>query len=267
MYGKTHGDKAYTLKMKKISAFLTLLALSFAVSTGSKAISHEVPMQEEQLRIQIWAELDAFPGRFEDDEPVQPVQIVRSENENLDAYEKERLSLYSFAINRAKELAPFFMNGMINGWTYDYVPYDKRRKVDEYFEFGEVRPFDKSINPITFKNPVPQEEKLLCWAYCDRTPTQQLSFRRWNSINLPKVRGVGRGSVEKGFEGIQEAVSNAIRDAVRTHWRIYEKNKPKEIIGSVLLIGVPRVYISEGQYVTDLEFFLETDKIVKYTVY
>ncbi len=58
-----------------------------------------------------------------------------------------------------------------------------------------------------------------------------------------------------------------MKNAVREYWRIYIKNKPKEIYGMLLLIGVPRVYISEGQYVADLEFFMETDKIVKYTYY
>lgn len=240
------------------------------------AASPQVPNQSRQLRIQIWSELDPFPGGFgdeawetgEDDLPAAgaaaaPLPSAGGSAEN----EATRTRLYSFAIGRAKELTPFFLSGMLSGWTFDYTPSDKGRGVEESFEFAEITPFDWSMNSIEYRDPLPEDEKLLVWAYCDRTEVQQLSYRRWSSINLPKVRGRGSASVAKGFEGIKESVGSAIRDAVREYWRTYSRNKPKEITGRVLLIGVPRVYISEGQYKTDLEFFLETDRIVKYTYF
>ncbi len=244
--------------------------------------AHEEPLRENQLRIEIWAELDAFPGSFGDwkdaDAELKNAQKIEnesqlaqnapvSENPALDDYDRQRLALYSFAINRAKQIAPFMLTGMIHGWSFDYVPYDKKRHVDEIFEWDEVHELDRKSNPISYKDPQPLDNRMVCWAFCDRTETQQLSYRRWSSVNLPRVQGTGRASVEKGFDGIKEATANAIKDAVRNYWRIYEKNKPKEIYGTVLLIGIPRVYVYEGQYVTDLEFFLETDKIVRYTYY
>ena len=240
------------------------------------AASPQVPNQSRQLRIQIWSELDPFPGGFgdeawetgEDDLPAAGAAAAPLPSAGGSAEsEATRTRLYSFAIGRAKELTPFFLSGMLSGWTFDYTPSDKGRGVEESFEFGEITPFDWSMNSIEYRDPLPEDEKLLVWAYCDRTEVQQLSYRRWSSINLPKVRGRGSASVAKGFEGIRESVGSAIRDAVREYWRTYSRNKPKEITGRVLLIGVPRVYISEGQYKTDLEFFLETDRIVKYTYF
>ena len=242
------------------------------------AASPQVPNQSRQLRIQIWSELDPFPGGFGDeawetDDDAQDGQEEAPSATSLpssggtEAHEAERARLYSFAIGRAKELTPFFLSGMLSGWTFDYTPSDKGRGVEEFFEFGEITPFDWSMNSIEYRDPLPEDEKLLVWAYCDRTEVQQLSYRRWSSINLPKVRGRGSASVAKGFAGIKESVGSAIRDAVREYWRTYSRNKPKEITGRVLLIGVPRVYIYEGQYKTDLEFFLETDRIVKYTYF
>ena len=295
----------------KFSKLLTALSLPALLLT-SGAVS-QVPNQSEQLRIQIWSELDPFPGDFGDgnkagkkagaegEAPGTGLSASEADGEvpgaggiavqqasggapsaagagqaaaaplpssgGDAAYEAARTRLYSFAIGRAKEITPFFLAGMLSGWTFDFTPSDRARGVDEFFEFGEITPFDWSMNSIAYKDPLPEDNRLLVWAYCDRTELQQLSYRRWSSINLPKVRGRGRSSVEKGFEGIREAVGNAIKDAVREYWRIYSKNKPKEITGRVLLIGVPRVYILEGQYVTDLEFFLETDRIVKYTYF
>lgn len=281
----------------KFSKLLTALSLPALLLT-SVAVS-QVPNQSEQLRIQIWSELDPFPGDFGDGNKAgkkaeadgeapgaggtavqqapggapsaasagQAAAAPLPSSGGDAAYEAARTRLYSFAIGRAKEITPFFLAGMLSGWTFDFTPSDRARGVDEFFEFGEITPFDWSMNSIAYKDPLPEDNRLLVWAYCDRTELQQLSYRRWSSINLPKVRGRGRSSVEKGFEGIREAVGNAIKDAVREYWRIYSKNKPKEITGRVLLIGVPRVYILEGQYVTDLEFFLETDRIVKYTYF
>ena len=57
----------------------------------------------------------------------------------------------------------------------------------------------------------------------------------------------------------------ALKEAVRQYWRTLEKNKPKEISGTVLLIRDPRIYVKNGQYIVDLDFFLETDRIIKYT--
>lgn len=240
------------VRIKKIILFLFIF---FSASV----LFAQVPSQKEQLRVQIWSEMDAFPGDLDenvgDGSAVQKVPKVSSSG------------MYDFAVARAKKIAPFLLSGMISGWTFDYVPYDKTRRISEEFEFQEVIPYSGNVNPITYKNPVVEDDRLLCWAYCDRTESQQLAYRRWNAIAHPKVHGIGKSSVANGFEGITEACSQAMKNAVREYWRIYIKNKPKEIYGMLLLIGEPRVYISEGQYVADLEFFMETDKIVKYTYY
>lgn len=254
---------------------ITAVAAVFVMFSSARlfAYSDEVGDQSRQLRVQIWSELDDFPGDFGDNDGQNGQEKSTSGGQRRSASDANGqarnplVKLYSFAISRAKEIAPFFMGGMLSGWSFDYVPYDKSRGVKEFFEYSPLTEYNAAVNPIDYRDPEPRENKLLVWTYCDRTETQQLSFKRWNSINLPKVRGRGTASVEKGMDGIKEAVGNAIKDGVRQHWRLYSRNKPKEIIGSVLLIGIPRVYILEGQYVTDLEFFLETDKIVKYTYY
>ena len=50
------------------------------------------------------------------------------------------------------------MEGMIHCWTFEYVPYDKTRQVDEYFEFGRIRELDVRVNPVVYKEPLPQAE-------------------------------------------------------------------------------------------------------------
>lgn len=221
----------------------------------------QAPMQNEQIRIQVWAELDSFPGKFEEENSVQEQKSFQDEKKS--DFEK----MYGFAIERTKQIAPFLMEGLLYGWKFDYTPYDKKRAVEEYWEFSAARKFDSSINRLEYHNPVPKDGKLLSWVYCDRTSAQQLEYKRWTSIIHPKVKGCGSASVQDGFEGIEQACSNAAKNAVREYWRTMEKNKPKEISGTMLLICDPRILIKNGRYEVDLDFFLETDRIVPYTYY
>ncbi|MBQ0039916.1 MAG: hypothetical protein KBS64_05775 [Treponema sp.] len=238
-----------------------LLLLVFSMFLlGIAKTTAQVQEQSEQLRILVWADLDAFPGSFEDEgDSVENINM--EENKGKTEFQK----LFGFAIERSRQVAPFLLNGMINGWSFEYTPYDKRRGVKEYWEMNEIKEFDPKMNPVEFHDPEPMDGKLVSRVYCNRTKVQQEEYKRWCSIVHPHIKGIGRGSVEKGFDGIREACSMALRDAVREYWRTLEKNKPKEISGTVLLIRDPRIYVRNGQYVVDLDFFLETDRIIKYT--
>lgn len=271
--------------MEKRVFKIAFLFLSFCATFSAIA---QLPSQKDQLRIQIWADLDPFPGKFGDDADGKELTFTEEhEIEELAVANEEAGSsaedasqspdssetpewlreVFGFAIDRAKEVTPFILSGMLYGWNFEYTPSDKARKVSEYFEFSEVHQFDHEVNRIDYHSPVVQDGKLLVWAYCDRNRAQKLSYERWTSIVHPHVQGTGTGSVEDGFEGIRAACSEAVKNAVREHWRIYEKNKPKEISGSVLLINNPRIYIKDGKYVVVLDFFMETDKITRYNYY
>ena len=284
--------KALVSRKLIFSAFFAAIAGLFGLSS----VYSQTPSQKKSLRIQIWSELDEIPGVFSEDgasDEEEASNSAVSENPAVestsktaqvtaaqtaakelsgkkDAFvssaeaDKRMVELFRYSISRARQITPFLMQGMLEGWTYD-----KTRQVKEIFEMGQVKPYDKLLNPITYRDPVPleQEGKLLCWATCDRTPMQQLAYERWASIVHPKIQGRGRGRVEDGFEGIQNAVEEAVKEAVREYWRGQTKNKPKEIMGTVLLIQDPRIYISEGQYVVDLDFFLQTDRIILYSNY
>lgn len=237
--------------------------------------------QKEQLRIQVWADLDPFPGHFDDitsysdstSEKLRDIVITDGADKKktgtahrfLNSAQSSDISPYAYAIARTKEVAPFLLSGMIYGWKFEYTPSDRLRKVKEYYSFTPVREFSHSINTISYRDPEIQEGKLVSWAYCDRTSMQQKEFERWESIVHPKIHGVGKGSVEKGFEGIQEACADAVKNAVRAWGQNEMRNKPKEISGNVLLIRSPRIYIKEGYYMVDLDFFLETHRIESYT--
>lgn len=258
----SHGGARRRILRKSVMLALCLTCASFGVPQEVK--------QDEYIRIQIWAELDAFPGRFEDD--AQSAQASGApQDADTDAPQSDFQKLYGFAIERCRSIAPFLVQGMLYGWDFEYTPYDKARGVQEYWSFTSKSDFDgaaaSGANRLEYQSPVVEDGKLMTWVYCARTPQQQLEFKRWSSINQPKVGATGEASVEDGFEGIQASCSAAAKQAVREYWRTKIKNKPKEISGSILLVGEPRIYIKNGKYVSDLDFLLETDRIVPYTYY
>lgn len=243
------------------------VALVLCMMCTAFALPQEVK-QDEYIRIQIWAEMDAFPGSFEEEEqPEEAADTVQKEAPDTSAEQSEFQKLYGFAIERCRDITPFLMQGMLYGWDFDYMPYDKARGVQEYWSFTPKRDFDNNVNRLEYQSPIVKDDRLLVWAYCERTPRQQLEYKRWESLDHPKVTATGEASVENGFEAIQESCSAAAKKAVREYWRTKIKNKPKEISGSILLVGEPRIYIKNGKYISNLDFLLETDKIVPYTYY
>lgn len=201
----------------------------------------------EKIRIPLWAELDAYPEL----------------KESVNVSEEQ----YAYPIQQLKKLVPFILSGMVYGWDFVYVPYDKARGVAEYFEFTEIKSFESLIPLVKFDTPWQDDGKMHVWCEYNRNSSEIQNYYAWTSINNPVISGRGYGDVTEGFEGFSNAVEDALKNAVREHYRKVIKNKPKEITGSVLLRKEPVAGIDQGRYAVNLDFYLESDRIIEYTTY
>lgn len=201
----------------------------------------QVPSFTEKIRIPLWAELDAYPG-LED---------------------AKGLEGYEYPVQEIKKIAPFIISGMVYGWEFIYVPYDKSRGIEEYFVITEINPTGK----ITYSSPWIDDTYLRCWCEYTRTKAEVQSYKAWASITHPVIRGRGYGSVKDGFEGIKDAAADSLKSAIREYYRGITKNKPRQITGSVLIKNEPILGIDSGRYAINLDFFLECDTIKKYGIY
>lgn len=215
-----------------------------AILISAKTFSQHEDFSE-RIRLHLWAEIDSFPEL----------------KENQGPYKGD----FSFAMNRLSKIGPYLLNGMVYGWSFSYIPSDKLRGVEEYFEVKEINTINPSDGKISYKKPWIQDNFLHCWLDFVRTPQMIQNLNAWTSINTKKIQGKGLGKLSRGFTGIQDASENALKDAVRSYYREILKNKPKQIDGRVIIRSAPLLGIRAGQYVVDLDFFLETDKIVKYS--
>ena len=235
----------YLQKVKK--AFFAVFFVFLGFSGTMAPLSAQTPSVIRNIRLPLWAELDAYPG----------LELSGNKDEGQ----------YDFPISQMHKIAPFIINGMVYGWNFVYVPSDKARGVEEVLEITEIVSADVIRGGITYTSPWIENNNLNCWVEYTRTDSQVQSYNLWSSIQNPVIGGIGYGSVEKGFEGIEEAARESLKAAIRNHYRKTIKNKPKEITGSVLIRKFPTLGIDSGRYVINLDFFLECGKIIEYSVY
>ena len=230
--------KTFFQIIKKITVRL-LLFFSFP------ALFSQSPVNLRNIRIALWAELDAYPELYE-------------KNDDMLAHTKKRI----------RELSVFLMEGMVYGWNFVYTPSDKMRGVEEYLEVTPVKSFSQAdISKLKYSDQYFEDDKVTVWCDYQRSEHQIQEYKLWSSIQNPIIQGRGFGKIKDGFDGIENAAKNALKEAVRARYRAEIKNKPKEISGSVLIRQPPLVGIREGQYAIFLDFFLERDRIIKYTTY
>ncbi len=215
--------------------------------------------QERLVRILLWAQKDVYPGYF--DEEI-------SEKERANNVARAGDNEFSVPVRKIKEISPFMLEGMVYGWNFSYTPYDKARGVEEFFEFEPVQKFSsEQIGRISYENPWTDEANLFAWVEFRRDESQLSLYKSWTSIVNPRIRGTGYAKLSEGFDGIQKATGEALKEAVRNYERTKIKTKPKEISGTVLMTKEPQIGINSGRYKVTLEFFMEIDRIVEYRVF
>ena len=237
-------------QLSKIGILFSLLVLLSFVPRAGSSLFAQTPSIIEHIRFAVWADTDAYPG---------------TEAAASDAQAGE----FDYPIARIKEMVPFLLEGLVYGWNFTYTPSDKTRAVEEFFEITPVRTpstssgttaFDIKYSSVWIEN-----NRFNCWIDYTRTPHEVQTYNLWASIQNPTIQGRGYGDLSLGFEGIKLAAQDALKNAVRSYYRNTIKNKPKEITGRVLMRKTPLLGIDNGQYVINLDFFLECGTILEYT--
>jgi hypothetical protein len=224
--------------MERFVTIGLFLCIFFPQFSGAQEVK-----QETLIRFALWAQTEVYPG---------------IEKQPADAG-------FEFPVSRIKDTASYLIEGMVYGWKFDYVPSDRARAVQEIFDITPVRPLSAGEkNEIKYLKPWIENDRLWCWIEFSRNDYLLRYYQSWQVVSVPRCSGIGYGALSDGFGGIQQAGIDAVKNGVREYQRKQIKNKPKEITGSVLIAGVPKIGIDAGRYVVTLDFFMETDKIIEY---
>ena len=221
--------------------------ICFCLLVGiSNNLFSQVLATQRTIKFPVWVLIEPEPSRVED--------LDESKNGAL-----------TFAITHMRTSVPFILEGLIYGWNFTYTPSDKRRNVEEYFEYTPISEIKLGDKNISFSQLKADESRFSCWVAYERTDQQYALRQHWNSVKFPKIAGAGSGSIRDGDAGIHDAYAEAIQEAVREYVQGFTKNKPKEISGTVLLEDYPVLSIQSGRYVAKLQLLVNISRIVPYS--
>ncbi|MGF7110300.1 hypothetical protein [Treponema pedis] len=197
------------------------------------------------VRSPVWVFLETEPGSFD------------GKTKDAELPPKEAL----------KELSGHILGGMTYGWKFSYTPYDKKRGVKEFFEIVPIVQIEKNDKNIVITDVKIKYPFCYCWVEYKISEAQAVRMKFWKSISHKTVKGRGTGERSDELKGVYNAYTEAVKNAVREYARKVIKNKPKELIGELLIKENPRLYVESGLFKAELELYLNIEKIVPYTVF
>ena len=206
--------------------------------------------QEPVLRTEFWAE----------SEPVETLPAIVSEAAPRAAVPEE-------VVQALLEEARRIFAGMIWGFRFEYVPYDKARGVAEELKIlplGEILWGDPRLNSSQTRTRGTQLR-----VYMEYRPDAFAASRRasWNDSTYQSAQGRGAAPLSLGLEARKTALDQAAKEALREMLRPVVKNKPREIRGIFAYDEAPRLVITGGTYTATARIRVKVTEVRGYTVY
>ncbi|HKK48573.1 MAG TPA: hypothetical protein VJ932_05720 [Alkalispirochaeta sp.] len=166
--------------------------------------------------------------------------------------------------------AQFVLSGMIYGWDFVYTPEYAARGVERFFEL-------EPVGAIAWGDPRLRLRDLRDSRNRDSSIHGQIDFalsesdiRRleaWRAMDTERSGGVGSAPLLEGLPGKFVAMEEAIHQAIRDYLRGTTFNRPREVVGSVVLDRPPRVRTVSGTYEAQVRVLIRIDEVVQYQVF
>lgn len=234
----------HTHTVKYYIAYFPLLLCAISLCyTDSYTGSH--PNEELIVRAPIWVFLEPQPGVMDNDEQgtrMPPLKALTAVSKTI-------------------------MEGMVYGWKFSYTPSDKRRGITEEFELIPLKPILENDTRLSVTDLRVRYPYLYCWAEYRVTAAASLHRIEWIHINYGRAKGSGSAERKKEIEGVRQAYRNAAQCAIRSYLRKNIKNKPKTIIGEMLIKDNPRLFVSGGMFTAELTVYLHIKEVIPYEVF
>ncbi|MGP1521628.1 MAG: hypothetical protein ACTTIZ_09035 [Treponema sp.] len=231
--------------MTKFRNLFTFLFLSFSLTLNGEYYSGNTEKDSRIMRVPVWAFLEGQPGIMEGDDASPFIPPKKA----------------------LQEVSNFLLTGMSYGWEFSYTPSDARREVKEVFEIKALNELKIKKEEIDIKEVRVKYPYIYCWAEYSLSSDEIALHQSWQNLKYKTVKGIGEGLRKNETEGIKTAYTNAIKKAIREYARKTEKNKPKEIIGEVLIKNSPRLFCSSGLFKAEIELYINIKEVIPYTAF
>lgn len=197
------------------------------------------------VRAPVWVFLEPQPGVMDNDEQ----------------------GLRMPPLKALSELSKMIMEGMVYGWRFSYTPFDKRRNRAEEFELLPLKSISADDNRLSITELRALYPYLYCWAEYRVPDSIALHRTEWIRINYISAKGLGSAERKKEVEGVRQAYKRAAFSAIRGYLRKNIKNKPRTVMGEMLIKDNPRLYVSGGKFTAEVTFYLHIKELVPYEVF
>ena len=163
----------------------------------------------------------------------------------------------SVAAARVLDEAAWVFAGMIEGFSFDWIPENKGRQVKESFVLTpatSIAPGDPRLVP----GPAAKTStRLGAWIDFRLDATDRLSLNSTLSPDWKSAQGRGAASRSLGPEGRRQAYVAAAKAALESWERSAEPQRPDEIKGRLVFESVPIVGVVENAWVVSLRVRLQ----------
>jgi hypothetical protein len=217
-----------------------LLLLSLLLPAAAHAAA-------DRIELELWFDLDPIvqEGAGQDVAPLAPETAVR----------------------RLLEEARVIVSGMVYGYAFSYTPSDEARQVAERFDLTPRAEIPWGDPALRVAGTRLDGHRLHVLIRYELSPDQRDWRDAWRSGVVDKAAGEGTGNMFKGYAERVTALTNALKESVRNHLRPRVLNKPREVVGEILIWDVPGTYVDSGAYHTRVTTRLRVNALTPYRVY
>lgn len=165
------------------------------------------------------------------------------------------------------EVGRVLVSGMVYGWTFDYEPGDRSRKVQERFVLTPLAQVPWGSPRLRVTETEVTDTRL--WARIVYSLDDEEARRRaaWDSNTADLSTGQGTAPIQQGDAGRGASLDSAIRDAIRRSLDTRYVNKPREVTGEVVLWTDPTVLVRTGTWQTTATVKILVREIVPYRIF
>ena len=171
------------------------------------------------------------------------------------------------AVQVLLEYARNILSAMLYGYRFIHEPSDTLRAVSEQFELQPIAELPWGDRNLKVVSSDVRDKRIYVQISYRLQDFQITRHQAWSSNTVPISAGTGKADVFNGPQEKLTSVKDAIRNAIRNHLKARSFNKPREIVGEVLLWEAPITYIKAGSYLTLVKVKLRVEETVPYKIF
>jgi hypothetical protein len=173
------------------------------------------------------------------------------------------------AQRRILEEGRWVLSDMIYGLRFRYTPADEARGLAEEFTLEPVAEIHWGDPALRIEDAWQQDGLLHAKITYRLADFQRARRRAWQSTAIPVSMGSGEASLFTlpGLSGKRASLEQATKEAIRNYLRPIHPNKPREIVGEMVLWSEPQVVIRSGEYLTVAQIKLQVREVRSYSLF